>query len=121
MQSTFEESGPGKLSILGYQTHGQTSTGIVGIEPNGTTVLLQKPWFNTEGDITASTAWVDRFRSYLDSSPNLKLDAAYEGLDSRSIVTNNYSSGVHWAGTAIIGAENDGNSVVDLNVKVCYV
>lgn len=91
---------------------------MVGIASNGSTIFLQKPWFNTEGDITASTAFVDLFRSFLDSSPTLKLDPSIDSLSSRDIVLTTYSSGVHFAGTAIIGEKNDGSSVVDLNTKV---
>ncbi|KAF2173258.1 GMC oxidoreductase [Zasmidium cellare ATCC 36951] len=118
IQLTIAGQQEGQLSVKVYLTHGLTSTGTIAIEANGTMTWAQEPWYNTEGDISAAVAFVDEFRGYLEGSRTLELTASQRNLTSRELVLGGYGTGLHFAGSAVIGEVNDGGSVVDLDTKV---
>lgn len=78
----------------------------------------QEPWYNTEGDISTAVGFIDELRRYLETSSTLQLMASQRNQTSKDLVLGAYGTGLHFAGSAVIGEENDGLSMVDLNTKV---
>ncbi|KAK0215872.1 hypothetical protein EDD85DRAFT_798597 [Armillaria nabsnona] len=98
-----------------YLTHGLTSSGRLGILPNGTTTLLESPWLTTEDDKATITSFMETFIGYFDNQTVLSISAdsvTAEGL------TETYTTGAHWAASCAMGDSNDGSSVVDTDTKV---
>ena len=51
----------------------------------------------------------------------LQLVPEQRNQSSRDLVLGGYGTGLHFAGSAVIGEVNDGRSVVDLDTKVCLL
>ncbi|KAK4507167.1 hypothetical protein PRZ48_000901 [Zasmidium cellare] len=118
IQLTIAGQQDAQLSVKVYLTHGLTSTGRIAVESNGTLSWAQEPWYNTEGDISAAVNFIDEFRGYLEKSDTLQLVPEQRNQSSRDLVLGGYGTGLHFAGSAVIGEDNDGRSVVDLDTKV---
>lgn len=116
-QGTCNSPAEGQVRIKLYLTHGLTSTGVLGITSSGATEFTTDPWMNTDGDKSAITTMLDYL---LNSAKNSTiLTPADRTLTGASMVASSkYTTGDHFTGTAIMGAMNDGSSVVDTDTKV---
>ncbi|PBK99967.1 FAD/NAD(P)-binding domain-containing protein [Armillaria gallica] len=115
IQGTVGPKSANTLNWKIYLTHGLTSSGRLGILPNGTTTLLESPWLTTEDDKAAITSFMETFIGYFDKQTVLSISAdsvTAEGL------TETYTTGAHWAASCAMGESNDGSSVVDTDTKV---
>jgi cellobiose dehydrogenase (acceptor) len=114
-QGTCNAPSDNTLKVKLYMTHGASSTGSLGITSSGDTAIIDKPYLNTDNDREAALAAVQQLIDFTrkpDSILSIAGNATAESL------TKENTSGNHWVGTARIGAENDGSSVVDTNTKV---
>ncbi|KAK0501765.1 hypothetical protein EDD18DRAFT_1144262 [Armillaria luteobubalina] len=115
IQGTVGPKSANTLNWKIYLTHGLTSSGRLGILPNGTTTLLESPWLTTADDKAAITSFMETFIGYFDNQTVLSISAdsvTAEGL------TKTYTTGAHWAASCAMEENNDGSSVVDTNTKV---
>ncbi|KAM0323754.1 hypothetical protein ACHAQA_008691 [Verticillium albo-atrum] len=115
VQGTVRASGNGTVDIKVYLTHGTTSVGTLGIQPNGITHILESPLLNTPADREALASFIDTLLSYSREAGSILTpisNATAEELVAKA------GSGSHYLGTARIGTEDDGNSVLDVNARV---
>lgn len=115
VQGTCSATSENSIKLKLYMTHGVTSTGSIGITSSGDTVIADQPYLNTENDRAAVLAAMQQmidFSSLANSSLSLAGNATAESL------SKDYISGSHWVGSARIGDQNDGSSVVDTDTKV---
>lgn len=100
-------------------THGLTSSGVLGLDTDGTTVWDKSPYLQTAGDRAAATAFLQQIVGELTApSTGFKLET-YTNVSS---ILGSLSPGMHYTTTAKIGTDDgrygNGTSVVDLNTKV---
>ncbi|KAF4979194.1 hypothetical protein FZEAL_4567 [Fusarium zealandicum] len=98
-----------------YLTHGLTSTGSLGVTSSGSTKLISEPYLKTKGDKEAIVSFMNKLIAYA-SKPGSTLSIA--GNQTAQSLSSEYVSGSHFVGSARMGLENDGSSVVDVNTKV---
>ncbi|KAK0188426.1 hypothetical protein F5146DRAFT_933025 [Armillaria mellea] len=115
IQGTVGPKSANTLNWKIYLTHGLTSSGRLGILPNGTTTLLESPWLTTEDDKAAITSFMETFIGYFDNQTVLSISA--DNVTAESL-TETYTTGAHWAASYAMGATNDGSSVVDTDTRV---
>lgn len=120
LQGTVSALSNGVVTIKAFLTHGATSTGVLGITPDGKTVVQTAPWVNTPGDrqvIGSFLQWL------LDTTSGANSTLSFAGASKNaSSLIDSRITGDHWTGTAKMGEDDgrqaDGTSVVDLNTKV---
>ncbi|KAK1998973.1 GMC oxidoreductase [Colletotrichum falcatum] len=115
IQGTVRADSNDTIGVKVYLTHGTTSVGTVGITADGTANMTLSPLLHTEGDREALAKMVDTLLGYA-RRPGSILSVA-ENATAEAIVAK-ASSGSHYLGTAQMGRENDGKSVVDPDTKV---
>lgn len=116
VQGTINAPADNTIRIKTYLTHGVTSTGVLEITSDGATTITTTPYLQTAADQSAITNFMNKLISMVaaDGSP-------FEALNSTAaelIATTNISEGDHYVGSCKMGETNDGNSVVDTNLKV---
>lgn len=112
--SCAPDSEPGVFSITAYLTHGLTSSGVLGLDTKGNTVIEQSPYLQTEGDRKAAAQFFDQLVGSIQTpSSGMKLQSS----TNISAILDNWTNGNHFVGTATMG-ENNRTSVVDTNTKV---
>ena len=104
----------GVVSITAYMTHGLTSSGVLGINEKGSTVIEKSPYLQTAGDRKAATQF---FQQLLDDINMPSSGFQVQGSTNVSAILETPYSGTHYVGSAKMGAQ-DGTSVVDTNTKV---
>ena len=119
LQGTVSALSSGVVTIKGFLTHGTTSTGVLGINSAGNTVVQTPPWMNTDGDRQVMT----NFLQWLIDTAAKNSSLAFAGASSNaSTLIDSRITGDHWTGTAKMGLDDgreaDGTSVVDLDTKV---
>lgn len=116
VQGTVNAPADNTIRVKTYLTHGVTSTGVLGITADGATTITTSPYLQTTSDKSAITNFMNKLITMVaaDDSPFEALDSTAEEL----ISTTNISEGDHYVGTCKMGETNDGNSVVDTNLKV---
>lgn len=98
-----------------YLTHGLTSTGALGITSAGATKIISEPYLQTTGDKEAIHSFMNQLIAYASkSNSTLSID----GNATAESLTASYVTGSHFVGTARMGTDNDGSSVVDTDTKV---
>ncbi|KAH6880016.1 hypothetical protein B0T10DRAFT_565794 [Thelonectria olida] len=117
-QGSCAASGEGVVTITAYMTHGLTSTGVLGLTEDGSTVMEQSPYLQTDADKEAATAFVqDMVDKITDSSTGFELQT----YTNTSAIIGSLTSGIHCTGTTKMGTDDGrkgGTSVVDTNTKV---
>lgn len=106
----------GVVTITAYLTHGLTSSGVLGLDETGKTVIEKTPYLQTAGDIEAAGMFLTELIGDLQ-------DAGFELLSSTNATDylSSPSMGDHFMGTAKIGTDDgryNGTAVVDTNTKV---
>ncbi|KUI55306.1 Cellobiose dehydrogenase [Cytospora mali] len=108
-----------------FLTHGTTSTGELGIDSSGNTVLSVKPWLVEDADREAFSDflqwWLDITNGTVSVSSNDTMTITPAGSTPSSLISSSLVSGDHWVGSAKMGTDDgrdNGTSVVDLNTKV---
>ncbi|KAL9074413.1 MAG: hypothetical protein Q9157_004394 [Trypethelium eluteriae] len=119
-QGTVSALASGVITMKMFLTHGGTSTGVLGISPEGNTIVQTAPWMNTAADRQAMTNFLQWL---LDSTNAANSTMAYSGGSTNaSTLIDSRITGDHWTGTARMGTDdgrvNNGTSVVDTNTKV---
>jgi cellobiose dehydrogenase (acceptor) len=115
-QASCSPGGDGIISMKLYLTHGATSSGVLGINPAGSTTIETDPLLQTAEDKEALTSFLQEL---LDDLKN----ASYTVLEytSAAEIIAKVTSGDHFVGTAKMGTDDgrqNGTSVVDTNAKV---
>ncbi|KAJ4132455.1 hypothetical protein NW754_015271 [Fusarium falciforme] len=115
VQGTCNSPSNDTIKMKIYLTHGATSTGSLGMTSAGATKLISEPYLKTAGDKEAIITFLNQLISYAQK-PNSTLTIA-SNTTAESIISD-YTTGSHFVGTAKMGTENDGSSVVDVDTKV---
>ncbi|EFQ31051.1 GMC oxidoreductase [Colletotrichum graminicola] len=115
VQGTVRADGNNTIGVKVYLTHGTTSVGTVGITADGITNMTLSPLLHTEGDREALTKMVDTLLGYARRPGSILSVAKNETAEA---IVAKAGSGSHYLGTAQMGRENDGQSVVDPDTKV---
>lgn len=113
-----------------YLSHGLTSVGSLGITADGATELTSTPWLQTDEDIEAASLFMQRLLD-MTRTPNSTLTFRSAGTVTtatsnmtgadlvKSVIANKeYTTGVHYVGTAKMGTRGDSGVVVDTDTKV---
>ncbi|KAH7304806.1 cellobiose dehydrogenase [Stachybotrys elegans] len=117
-QGSCAASGKGVFTVTSYLTHGLTSTGVLGLDKDGKTVIEQSPYLQTEADIEASTSFVQNMIDIF-TAPGTGL--AMNTTTNATAILKSRTNGNHFVGTTKLGTDDGrmgGTSVVDLNAKV---
>ncbi|KAF9887715.1 hypothetical protein FE257_009668 [Aspergillus nanangensis] len=116
-QGSCSPSGEGTMTMKLYLTHGATSSGVLGINAAGSTILETDPWLTTAADKEATTRFLEGLINDIETSSGLSL----QDTSAQDILAQ-MTSGDHWVGTAKMGPDDgrhsNGTSVVDTNTKV---
>ncbi|OKL64137.1 hypothetical protein UA08_00552 [Talaromyces atroroseus] len=113
-QGSCAPTGPGEITITTYMTHGLTSSGVLGLDVNGSTVVEKSPYMQTDGDREAATEFISSLvADFTSPSSGFSLST----YTNTSAILGSLTSGIHYVGTAKMGPD-DGTSVVDINTKV---
>ncbi|KAM0559941.1 hypothetical protein ACHAPJ_003893 [Fusarium lateritium] len=115
VQGTCSASADDTIKLKVYLTHGATSSSSLTVTSSGATVQVSEPYMKTAGDKEAIQSFMKKIIEFA-SKPNSTLSIASNA--TAESLTSEYISGSHYVGTARMGAENDGNSVVDTDAKV---
>ncbi|KAM5377924.1 hypothetical protein ACJZ2D_004828 [Fusarium nematophilum] len=115
LQGTCNAPSNDTVRMKVYLTHGLTSTGSLGMTSSGATKLISEPYLKTEGDKQAIESFMNQLITFA-SKPNSTLSIA-SNATAKSLASD-YVSGSHFVGSAKMGVENDGSSVVDVDTKV---
>lgn len=110
------------ISFIFATTHGVTSTGMLGITPDGNTEWTVNPYLTSASDKEAMATAID---DILAISRGANSTLAYIGSSNAtgaSIIASQVpAAGTHMTGTTIMGTDDgrtNGSSVVDPNCKV---
>ncbi|KNB09143.1 hypothetical protein FOXG_09780 [Fusarium oxysporum f. sp. lycopersici 4287] len=114
-QGTCAAAGDDAVKVKVYLTHGATSSGSLTVTSSGATKLVGEPYLKTAGDKEAVKSFMNKLISFA-SKPNSTLSIA-SNATAESLMAE-YVSGSHFVGSAVMGTENDGTSVVDTDTKV---
>lgn len=114
-QGSVSPQAEGLFLIKGYLTHGATSSGKMGISPNGTVGYTQSPYLQTEHDTEAATMFIDEL---LDAVNSYNGWHPAEGYTNTSYILSSYTQGNHYVGTANIGTSSKTSVVSSTDVKV---
>ncbi|CAG8975376.1 hypothetical protein HYALB_00009517 [Hymenoscyphus albidus] len=113
-QGTVNSPSAGLVRAKIYLTHGSTSSGSLGVTSTGSTKFITEPLMNTDEDKAAVVQFLDSMINSAKNSSVLSLASPTTG----SKLVSSFTSGSHFIGTAMMGASNDGKSVVDTDTKV---
>ncbi|KAM0495838.1 hypothetical protein ACHAP8_007745 [Fusarium lateritium] len=115
VQGTCAPAGDDALKLKVYLTHGSTSSGALEVTSSGATKLIGEPYLNDAADKAAVKSFMQKLID-MTSKPNSTISIA--GNATAESLMAEYVSGSHFVGSAIMGTENDGSSVVDTDTKV---
>ncbi|GKT52248.1 cellobiose dehydrogenase [Colletotrichum spaethianum] len=115
VQGTVNSPKNDTIRVKVYLTHGLTSVGALGITADGSTKFTTEPYLTTTADKEAITSFMNQLIQYASKS-NSTLTLA--GNTTAESLISEYTTGSHYVGSAIMGTENDGKSVVDTQTKV---
>lgn len=125
-QGTVSTMANGVVTVKTFLTHGATSTGELGIDATGNTVLNAKPWLSSDVDYETMSSWIQWWLDITNGSVAVTANTTMSYSDASatvdSIIAKSLISGDHWVGSAKMGTDdgrvNNGTSVVDTNTKV---
>lgn len=125
LQGTVSAMKSGYVTVKTFLTHGTSSTGELGIDAAGNTVLNTKPWLVDDADYAAMADWMQWWLDITNGSvavgTNNSMAYSTETATADSMITENMVSGDHWVGTTKMGTDDgrsNGTSVVDTDTKV---
>lgn len=130
LQGTVSTMSDNTVTIRTFLTHGSSSTGELGIDADGNTVLNSKPWLADDADYEAISSWLQWWLDITNSTAtasnriaaNNTMTYKTSSATVDSIISDNMVSGDHWMGSARMGTddgrETNGTAVVDLDTKV---
>ncbi|OOG00008.1 GMC oxidoreductase [Aspergillus carbonarius ITEM 5010] len=117
-QGSCAPTGTDLLTITAYMTHGLTSSGVLGLSVDGSTVWDKEPYLTTAGDVVAATAFIEQMVGDLTDSTGFTLET-YTNVTQ---ILGSVSPGMHYTTTAKMGTDDgrygNGTAVVDTNTKV---
>jgi len=117
-QAHISSSADNTITFLVALTHGITSTGMLGVTPDGNTEWTVRPYLNSASDKEAMAKAIDELLAISRQTNSTLTYIGSANATGASIVASaNPISGTHMTGTTIMGASN-GSSVVDTNCKV---
>ncbi|KAE8379799.1 hypothetical protein BDV26DRAFT_154954 [Aspergillus bertholletiae] len=108
----------GVITMKLYMTHGATSSGVLGIQASGATVMETEPYLQTDADKEALTQFL---QGLLDDMKNSTAGFSVPDFSSAADIIAKRTSGDHFVGTTKMGTDDGrtgGTSVVDTNAKV---
>lgn len=124
-QGTVSTMASGVVTVKTFLTHGASSTGVLGIDATGNTVLTTKPWLASDLDYEAMSSWIqwwlDITNGTVAVASNISMSYSDASATVASIISENLISGDHWVGSTKMGTDDgrtNGTSVVDTNTKV---
>ncbi|GJC85451.1 cellobiose dehydrogenase [Colletotrichum liriopes] len=115
IQGTVNSPKNDTVRIKVYLTHGLTSVGALGISADGATKFTTEPYLTTSGDKEAITNFMNQLIQYASKSNST---LTMTGNVTAESLISEHTTGSHYVGSAIMGTENDGKSVVDTQTKV---
>ncbi|CAI7605809.1 unnamed protein product [Penicillium glandicola] len=117
-QGSCAPTDEGVVTITSYMTHGLTSSGALGLDASGNTVIEQSPYLQTAADKKAARSFVQKMVDEI-TAPSTGFELVTN--TNVSAILNAQSSGIHYTTTAKMGTDDgrkNGTSVVDTNTKV---
>lgn len=125
-QGTVSSMSDNTVTVKAFLTHGSSSTGELGIDATGNTVINTKPWLASDVDYDAMSNWLQWWLDVTNGSVSVATNnsMSYQTASATvdSIISDNLISGDHWVGSARMGTddgrEDNGTAVVDTDTKV---
>lgn len=117
-QGSCAPSDDGTINISAYMTHGLTSSGVLGLDEKGSTVMVKSPYLQSAGDRKAATKFIQQMVNDITASST---DFKLVQYTNASAILGSQTAGGHYVGTAKMGRDdgrNGGSSVVDTDTKV---
>ncbi|KAF2032889.1 FAD/NAD(P)-binding domain-containing protein [Setomelanomma holmii] len=121
-QTHISSTADNTITFLVALTHGLTSTGTLGITPNGNTEWTVSPYLNSVSDKEAMAKAIDELLAICRRANSTLSYVGFTNATGTSIVASaSPLAGTHMTGTTIMGTEDgtkNGSSVVDTDCKV---
>ncbi|KAJ5530856.1 hypothetical protein N7527_004249 [Penicillium freii] len=117
-QGSCAPTDEGVVTITAYMTHGLTSTGVLGLDASGKTVIEKSPYLQTAADRTAARTFIQKMVKDI-TAPSTGFEL--ETNTNVSAIIKAQTPGTHYTSTAKMGTDDgrtNGTSVVDTNTKV---
>lgn len=125
LQGTVSTMADGVVTVKIFLTHGSSSTGELGIDAAGSTVLNTTPWLASDVDYDTMSSWVQWWLDLTNGTAavasNNSMSYSDASATADSIIAGKLVSGDHWVGSARMGTDDgrtNGTSVVDTDTKV---
>jgi cellobiose dehydrogenase (acceptor) len=121
-QTHISSTADNTISFLVALTHGLTSTGMLGITPDGNTEWTVSPYLNSASDKEAMAKAIDELLAISrHANSTLSYIGSANATGASIVASASPLAGTHMTGTTIMGTEDgtkNGSSVVDTNCKV---
>ncbi|EYE91315.1 putative cellobiose dehydrogenase [Aspergillus ruber CBS 135680] len=117
-QASCSAAKNGVITMKLYLTHGATSSGVLGINGQGSTTIETEPYLQTEEDKEATTRFLQGLVKDLKNSP---MGFSIQDFSDVETLLAQKTAGDHYLGTAKMGTDDgrkNGSSVVDTSAKV---
>lgn len=117
-QGSCAPTDEGVVTITAYMTHGLTSTGVLGLDVSGKTVVEKSPYLQTAADRKAARTFIQKMVKDI-TAPSTGFEL--ETNTNVSAIIKAQKPGTHYTSTAKMGTDDgrkNGSSVVDTNTKV---
>ncbi|KAJ5816595.1 hypothetical protein N7447_008828 [Penicillium robsamsonii] len=117
-QGSCAPTGEGVVTITTYMTHGLTSSGVLGLDASGKTVIEKSPYLQTAADRKAAQTFIHKMVKEI-TAPSTGFEL--ETHTNVSAILKSQTPGTHYTSTAKMGTDDgrkNGTSVVDTNTKV---
>ncbi|CAI7605103.1 unnamed protein product [Penicillium palitans] len=117
-QGSCAPTDEGVVTITAYMTHGLTSTGVLGLDASGKTVIEKSPYLQTAADRKAARTFIQKMVKDI-TAPSTGFEL--ETNTNVSAIIKAQTPGTHYTSTAKMGTDDgrkNGTSVVDTNTKV---
>ncbi|KAJ5801130.1 CAZyme family AA3 [Penicillium psychrosexuale] len=117
-QGSCAPTDEGVVTITTYMTHGLTSSGVLGLDASGNTVIVKSPYLQTAADRKAARTFIQKMVNNI-TAPSTGFEL--ETYTNVSAILGSQTAGIHYTGTAKMGTDDGrkgGTSVVDTNTKV---
>lgn len=101
-----------------YMTHGLTSSGVLGLDASGNTVIEKSPYLQTAADRKAARTFIQKMVKDI-TAPSTGFEL--ETHTNVSAILKAQTPGTHYVSSAKMGTDDgrkNGTSVVDTNAKV---
>ncbi|KAI2765472.1 CAZyme family AA3 [Penicillium roqueforti] len=117
-QGSCAPTSEGVVTITTYMTHGLTSSGVLGLDASGNTVIVKSPYLQTAADQKAARTFIQKMVNSI-TAPSTGFEL--ETYTNVSAILGSQTAGIHYTSTAKMGTDDGrkgGTSVVDTNTKV---